>query len=221
MEMAGRKACRDGVENEIYIPYMQGNVGSVLSGLSTGSKRNLRIIEKGIRLLMGLSLKGYEGKSVGTVLLIGDLENLRRNTSQLVANPFKGYFRKYNITDPQHRRTFEAYSRLDGAMMIDHKGFISSAGRVIDIKEDRQSGVLVSDQDVRRGRGKGTRDKAARYITSVTKTVAVTLSSDGDITVYERGKSLGKLEWRVLRLCSEEQFRQFLDFMESERSEKE
>ncbi len=187
---------------DIFIPIMRGSIDHLMDKMNKKARRDPKVVKKAFEVLIGLSLKGYEGKSVGTIFLIGDMEGVRRNTNQLIANPFKGYYKRINIMDPKNRRTVEAYTQLDGAIVIDGLGNLSSAGRVIDIKGER--GPPGSDPHGSSRRGGGTRDRASQYITTVSNTLALTLSCDGDLTVYERGKCLGKILWGVRVLGSEE-----------------
>ena len=189
---------------QIYIPIMRGSVDHLIDRMNRRARRDPKVVRKAFEILIGLSLKGYEGKSVGTIFLIGDMDGVRRNTNQLIANPFKGYYKRINLLDPKNRRTLEAYSQLDGAIVIDGLGNLYSAGRVIDIKGDRERGSSCSDPNGSSRRGGGTRDRAALYITTVSNTLALTLSCDGDLTVYEKGRCLGKILWGVRELGSEE-----------------
>ncbi len=189
---------------KIYIPIMKGNIDHLIDRMNKRARRDPKVVRKAFEMMIGLSLKGYEGKSVGTIFLIGDMDGVRRNTNQLIANPFKGYYKRINILDPKNRRTLEAYSQLDGAIVIDGSGNLSSAGRVIDIKGGRDRESNDSDPNGSGRRGGGTRDRAAQYITTVSNTLALTLSCDGDLTVYERGRCLGKILWGVRALGSEE-----------------
>ncbi len=183
---------------------MRGSVDHLIDRMNKRARRDPKVVRKALEILIGLSLKGYEGKSVGTIFLIGDMDGVRRNTNQLIANPFKGYYKRINLMDPKNRRTLEAYSQLDGAIVIDGLGNLYSAGRVIDIKGSRERGCSGSDPNRISKRGGGTRDRAALYITTVSNTLALTLSCDGDLTVYEKGRCLGKILWEVRTLGSEE-----------------
>lgn len=178
---------------------MSGNVKEMISNITSARSKKKEVITRILDILIGLSLKGYEGKSVGALFLVGDIEGIRRHTSQMIINPFKGW-RNINILDEKQQLTFESFSQLDGAFVIDSRGFAHYAGRMIHVVPDRgrdDRGFHDRRQD---RKGAGTRWRAAMFITEKTKTVAVTLSNRGDITLFERGKEIGRLERRIIKI---------------------
>lgn|GEM_PF-4001704 len=181
-------------DGSIHVLCMHGDLKGILSGLGIkGSKHET--VRRAMEILMGLSLKGYEGRSVGAIFLIGDIEGIRRNSTQMIINPFKGW-NGVNIKDAKQLPTVEAFSQLDGAIVIDVRGNLHYAGRMIHVKEEEcESGH--SDFNRSRGKGSGTRWRAARYITTRTRTVAITLSSNGTITLFMNGKEMGRMERRL------------------------
>lgn len=180
----------------VHLLCIKGDVEHILErSKCKGLKRS--VLKRVIDLLMGLSIKGYEGKAVGAIYLIGDLEGIRRNSTQMIINPFKGW-KDINIKDDKQIPTLESFTQLDGAMIIDNRGFVHYAGRMINGKDDLQCDDH-KDFKNRKGRGFGTRWRAAKFITSRTNTIAVTLSSSGNITIFMNGTEIGRLE---RRLCS-------------------
>jgi DNA integrity scanning protein DisA with diadenylate cyclase activity len=183
-------------EESIHMLCMQGDIEGILnSSESRGSRKE--VIKRAIEILIGLSLKGYEGRSVGAIFLIGDLERVKRNSSQMIINPFKGW-KDVNIKDLGQLATIESFSQLDGAMVFDNRGFAQYAGRMIKVFEN-ECDEKDWDFEKRKGKGSGTRWRAARFITLKSRTVALTLSSNGNITAFKDGKEIGRLE---RRLCS-------------------
>ena len=194
-----RRTDDDGMSNDedmIHLLCMHGNIEDIVNlSDSRGSRRT--IVNRAINILIDLSLKGYEGRPIGAIYLVGDIERVKRNSTQMIINPFKGW-KNVNIKDNKQLSTIESFTQLDGAIVIDNRGFIHYAGRMIKVKED----VCESDDkdfEKRSGKGSGTRWRAARFITARTGTIALTLSSNGNITVFRDGKTIGRLE---RRLCS-------------------
>lgn len=183
---------------------MVGDIGSILDEVTSGrSVRKKDIIRRVLDILVGLSLKGYEGKAVGTIFLVGDIEGIRRHTSQMIINPFKGW-KDINVMDERQQLTFESFSQLDGAFVVDSRGYAHYAGRMIMVKPERSCDTDDGKQPRFDRKGTGTRWRAAKYITEKTKAVAVTLSNRGDITVFERGKEIGRIERRIIRIKESE-----------------
>lgn len=191
-----------GTGSSIHMLSMEGDVERIISRVMTGKGKKRSVIKKTMEVLIGLSLKGYEGKPVGAIFLIGDIEGIRRYTSQMIINPFKGW-KNINILDDKQLQTFEAFCQLDGAFVIDHRGFAHYAGRMIHVRSDDVCNEKGSDDKVKDRKGAGTRWRASKHITEKTKTVAVSLSHNGDITVFERGKEIGRMRRKLMIVDSE------------------
>jgi len=174
---------------------MYGDVDLILSRLQGTSQRK-DTVRSVMDMLIGLALKGYEGRSIGTIYLIGDIEGIRRHSTQMIINPFKGW-NDINVMDPEQRPTFESFSQIDGAVVLDQRGYAHYAGRMIHIKGEIENGSRGSQGDTPQKRAKGTRWRAAKFITERTSAVGVILSSSGEITVFERGKEIGRMERRI------------------------
>ncbi len=175
---------------------MKGNIEDIVKcSDSRGSRRT--IVKRAIDILIGLSLKGYEGRVIGAIYLVGDIERVKKNSTQMIINPFKGW-KNVNIKDNKQLPTIESFTQLDGAIVFDNRGLAHYAGRMIKVKED-ECERENKDFNKRSGKGSGTRWRAARFITARTGTIALTLSSSGNITVFRDGKAIGRLE---RRLCS-------------------
>lgn len=187
----------------IQVLCLNGDVDRIIEDLKRKGKRNLKIVRRTLDLLVGLSLKGYEGKPVGTMYLIGDVEGIRRNTTQMIINPFKAW-RRINILDNKNQRTFEAFSQLDGAVVIDSRGFAYSAGRMIHISDEPVCGKdFARNKPWERG-NTGTRSRAGKFITGVTKTVALSLSTNGDLSVHHGGKEIAKMRREIKKLRTDQ-----------------
>ena len=188
-----------GIEKDIFVVVMEGDIDCMLGSLQGMRGIPLKVIERALYILVDLSLRGYEGKPVGALYLIGDVDGVRRNSSQMIINPFKGWDR-ISILDPKQELTFQAFTQLDGAILIDTRGYARSAGFMIHVKGSRGPDPVQNACDPIHGKGRGTRWRAANYITSVTSTTALILSHHGDISVFNGGKEIGRMERRTMRL---------------------
>jgi DNA integrity scanning protein DisA with diadenylate cyclase activity len=189
-------------DKTVHMLAMEGDIDQILSNMKSGMGKKRMVIRRTMEILVGLSLKGYEGKPVGAIFLIGDIEGIRRQTSQMIINPFKGW-KDINILDEGQQLTFESFSQLDGAFVLDHRGFAHYAGRMIHVREEEACNDRKRHDTIRDRKGTGTRWRASKHITERTKTVAVSLSHNGDITVFERGKEIGRLSRKLMNVDSE------------------
>lgn len=144
-----------------------------------------------VDIALDIGALGREGKSVGTIFVVGDTENVMMNSHQLVFNPFKGYAKRdRTITLPEVVESLKELAKLDGAIVISEDGVVEAAGRNLD------AGSVV----MKRLRGLGSRHRAASGITKKTEAIAVVVSeSTGKVTIFEKGKIVATLEPLISR----------------------
>lgn len=144
------------------------------------------IFEGALNLAVELAHQGREGKSVGTTLVLGDIESVLAHSRQLTINPFKGYPEEdRNILDPQVKETIKEFSSIDGAFLIRDDGVVVTAGRHLN--------AAFEDGDL--PQGLGSRHASAAGITSVTNATAIVVSeSTGDVRIFRNGKIFMTIE---------------------------
>jgi diadenylate cyclase len=138
------------------------------------------VLTRVLQLANQLAVEGREGKPVGALFVVGDYDNVRRYSQQLIINPFRGYAEdQRNVLDPSLEDTVKEYSRIDGAFVIRGDGVIMSAGTYL--KADSSTARLPP--------GLGARHAAAAAITSMTRSIAVTVSeSTQKISLFRAGE---------------------------------
>lgn len=144
------------------------------------------VFEKVLRIALELANQGREGKSVGALFVIGDIETVKLYTKQMIFNPFKGYDAKErNIMLSNLDDTIKEYSVLDGAFLISGDGTLESAG--VHIAASTETSELP--------KGLGSRHVAAAAITSVSNAMSIVVSaSTGDVSVFKNGKLVTQIE---------------------------
>lgn len=140
---------------------------------------DFQVLLRVFTLATELAREGREGKSVGTIFVLGDYEHVREQCQQMVINPFKGYAdEEKNILDPSLSETVKEFAHIDGAFIVRGDGVIMSAGSFIrtTVVGDRLEGGL------------GARHTAGQAITACTKALSLVLSeSTGTLTLYKNG----------------------------------
>jgi DNA integrity scanning protein DisA with diadenylate cyclase activity len=141
------------------------------------------VLERVLGLATEIGLEGREGKSVGTIFVLGDTENVNNHIKQLIINPFKGYKKsEKNVLDPAIEETIKEFSAIDGAFIISGDGTVASAGTYLNpsIPDVGMIPELLS--------GFGTRHAASAGITVCTNAMAIVISeSTGQVTVFKNG----------------------------------
>jgi DNA integrity scanning protein DisA with diadenylate cyclase activity len=124
--------------------------------------------------------EGREGKSVGTLIVVGDVRNVLDRSRTLGFDPFKGYRRKErNVRDPRVREAIKEIAQLDGAFIVARDGTVEAACRIIDAPN---AGLTLP-------KGLGTRHWAAAAITKATKALAIVVSqSTGALRLFQDGE---------------------------------
>ena len=146
----------------------------------------LDIVMAVVDIALDIGALGREGKSVGTMFVIGDGEHVLKSSHQAVFNPFRGYPKKERmISLPEAVESIKELAQLDGAIVISARGVIEAAGRHVDA-----AGALTKQL-----RGLGSRHRAAAGITRRTDAVAIVVSeSTGRVTIFDRGRIIAALE---------------------------
>lgn len=142
------------------------------------------VFHRVLSLALSIGQHGREGKKVGTLVVVGDTQNVLENIEQMILNPFKGYEEsERNILDDAMTETIKEYATLDGAFVVRGDGVIETAGARL--RAGLSPGIS----------GLGARHAAAAGITAKSKCIAFTVSeSDGTVRVWRAGKMLAGFE---------------------------
>ena len=139
---------------------------------------DIEILARLMELARHIGGRGREGHAVGALFAIGSVPKLRRYSTALVLNPFKGHSdSKKNIADANNHETLAEFAWLDGAILFNSKGIASDAGRYVQVP----SGINLKP-------GEGGRHLAARSISQLADAIAICVSSSGVITLYSKGR---------------------------------
>jgi len=152
------------------------------------SSRDLRALETSVPfetlkavvdVAVEIGREGREGKTVGTLIVVGDVRNVLARSRTLGFDPFKGYRRKErNLRDHRVREAIKEIAQMDGAFVVARDGTVEAACRIIDAPN---TGLTLP-------KGLGTRHWAAAAITNVTNALAVVVSqSTGTVRLFQKG----------------------------------
>jgi len=144
------------------------------------------VFEAVLNIALELAAQGREGRSVGTIFVLGDHERVLQLSRQMIINPFQGYGEEErNILDPALRETIKEFSAIDGAFVIREDGVLLTAGRHLS--------AALESRDF--PKGLGSRHIAAAGITGVTGAIAVVVSeSTGTVRILKGGKIFVEIE---------------------------
>jgi diadenylate cyclase len=135
-------------------------------------------LEEVVNLAVELAREGREGRKIGTLFVIGDVELVTEQSRPLILDPLFGHADELlRIERPEFRETVKELAQLDGAFVVSKYGTFISAARYISV----ENGTTLMP-------GLGTRHAAAASITSGTRAVAVVVSQSSVVRVYAQGE---------------------------------
>ncbi len=139
------------------------------------------VLESVIDLAVAISVEGWEGKAIGTILVVGDTNAVMEKSRQLTLNPFQGYSEEEkNVLNPDVREAIKNFAVLDGAFVIREDGVVLSAGRYLRFEEEKGLTVPL---------GLGARHMAAAGTSLDTEAITVVVSeTTGAVRLFQGGE---------------------------------
>src|SRR5947209_12934479 len=144
-------------------------------------KRTLdcNILDAVVVLAVEIAREGREGRKIGTLFAVGDVEDVVKHSKPLILDPLQGHpAEKKRITSHDVRETLKELAQLDGAFVISEEGIAVSACRYLDATSE---GITLP-------LGLGSRHMAAASISRQTRAVAVVVSESSIVRVFNRGE---------------------------------
>lgn len=135
-------------------------------------------LEEVIQLAVEIAREGREGRKIGTLFVIGDVDQVLSRSRPLLLDPLYGHAQDLlAVSRPEFRETVKELAQLDGAFLVDDSGTFVSAGRYIDVEIGATTFLP----------GLGTRHAAAASISAATGAVSVVVSQSSMVRVFSGG----------------------------------
>lgn len=152
--------------------------GSVCERTRCAEQRR-RTLEEVIQLAVEIAREGREGRKIGTLFVVGAVEEVLARSRPLLLDPLYGHATELlHVGRPDLRETVKELAQLDGAFVVADDGTFVSAGRYVDV--DLASTNFIP--------GLGTRHAAAASISRETGAVAVVVSQSSVVRVFAAGE---------------------------------
>ena len=134
-------------------------------------------VEEVLQLAVEIAREGREGRKIGTLFVVGDVDNVVAHSRPLLLDPLYGHPNELlDIRRADFRETVKELAQLDGAFVVDKHGTFVSAARYVDVEPGTEFMP-----------GLGTRHAAAASITAQTRSVAIVVSQSSIVRVYAQG----------------------------------
>ena len=177
--------------------WLDDTFGAVCKSTRCTEERR-RTLEEVIQLAVELAREGREGRKIGTLFVIGDVENVLDQSRSLLLDPLYGHPSDIlHVTRPEFRETIKEFAQLDGAFVLGDDGTFVSAGRFVDVDVNAAENFLP---------GLGTRHAAAASISRTTGAIAVVVSQSSVVRVFARGEVRAEIIPELFLLSRERLF---------------
>jgi diadenylate cyclase len=162
----------------------------------SGARR--RTLEEVVNLAVELAREGREGRKIGTLFVIGDVESVLAQSRSLILDPLYGHPDEVlRVELAEFRETVKELAQLDGAFVLGDDGTFVSAGRYIDVDVTDPTNFLP---------GLGTRHAAGASISRTTGAIAVVVSQSSVVRVFSRGEVRAEIIPELFLLSRERLF---------------
>ena len=139
-----------------------------------------RTVEEVLQLAVEIAREGREGRKIGTLFVVGDVEATLARSRPLLLDPLYGHPRELlDVSRPDFRETVKELAQLDGAFLVDGDGTFAAAARYIDVEVGTPNAFTP---------GLGTRHAAAASISAATRATAIVVSQSSIVRVYGAGE---------------------------------
>jgi diadenylate cyclase len=159
--------------------FLEATYGSVCRSTRCTEKVR-RTLESVVHLAVELAREGREGRKVGTLFVIGDVDSVLEQSRSLLLDPLYGHSEDLlHVERPDFRETVKELAQLDGAFVVRDDGTFVSAGRYVDVEVGAPENFLP---------GLGTRHAAAASVSRQTNAIAVVVSQSSVVRVFANGE---------------------------------
>jgi diadenylate cyclase len=160
------------------------------------AERRRRTLEEVLQLAVEVAREGREGRKIGTLFVVGDVESVLERSRPLLLDPLYGHAEELlDVTRPDFRETVKELAQLDGAFLVRDRGTFAAAARYIDV-----------DPSTPLTPGLGTRHAAAASITTATDAIGIVVSQSSIVRVYARGEIRAEIVPELFLLSREQLF---------------
>ncbi len=145
---------------------------------------NTQVLEQTVALAVEIAREGREGRKIGTLFVVGDSEEVLKRSKPMILDPLHGHSdERKRIDDPDVRETLKELAQLDGAFVVSDEGVVLSAARYIDAASDNLDVPL----------GLGSRHVAAASVSRQTGAVAVAVSENSTVRMFDDGELVSEI----------------------------
>jgi diadenylate cyclase len=160
------------------------------------AERRRRTLEEVLQLAVEIAREGREGRKIGTLFVVGEVDDVLDRSRPLLLDPLYGHGEELlDVTRADFRETVKELAQLDGAFLVRDRGTFAAAARYVDV--DPRTPLTP---------GLGTRHAAAASITTATDAIAIVVSQSSIVRVYAGGEIRAEIVPELFLLSRERLF---------------
>jgi diadenylate cyclase len=162
------------------------------------SELRRRTLEEVLQLAVEIAREGREGRKIGTLFVVGDVEATLTHSRPLLLDPLYGHAPELlHVARPEFRETVKELAQLDGAFLVDDDGTFAAAARYVDVELGAPETFLP---------GLGTRHAAGASISAATRATAIVVSQSSVVRVFAGGQVRAEVIPELYLLSREQLF---------------
>jgi diadenylate cyclase len=155
-------------------------------------------LEEVLQLGVEIAREGREGRKIGTLFVVGDVEETLSRSRPLLLDPLYGHSPELlHVSRPDFRETVKELALLDGAFLVDDDGTFAAACRYVEVEADAPDVFMA---------GLGTRHAAAASISRVTRATAIVVSQSSIVRVFAGGEIRAEIVPELFLLSQQQLF---------------
>jgi diadenylate cyclase len=177
--------------------YLDSIFGPVCASARCTAVRR-RTLEEVLQLGVEIAREGREGRKIGTLFVVGDVEETLRRSRALLLDPLYGHPREaLHVARPDFRETVKELAQLDGAFLVDDDGTFAAACRYVEVDVGSPTFFMA---------GLGTRHAAGASISSTTGATAIVVSQSSIVRVFAGGEIRAEIVPELFLMSREQLF---------------
>jgi diadenylate cyclase len=171
--------------------------GGVAESTRCAVKRR-QTLEEVLQLAVEIAREGREGRKIGTLFVVGDVDETLARSRPLLLDPLYGHPPELrHVTRADFRETVKELAQLDGAFLVQDDGTFAAAGRYVDIDLALPQVFMP---------GLGTRHAAAASISRETGAIAIVVSQSSVVRVFAGGEMRAEIIPELFLMSNQQLF---------------
>src|ERR687897_370763 len=105
-----------------------------VANITRCAQKRRRTLEEVLQLAVEIAREGREGRKIGTLFVVGDVERVLERSRSMLLDPLHGHADEVlDVSLPEFRETVKELAQLDSAFLVRDRGTFAAAARYIEV----------------------------------------------------------------------------------------